>query len=163
MTARINKRQQALLLAFLWYLAADLSSRSAARVSVCTFCALYAMVSICSPCSLTICATCWNSTFRSPTPCSMLRISSSRSMMSASWKSTSSCGARRSSSCCCCSSRSWAVSAEGEAPDSTSTAARAAETEAFCFSRACRCRSWKVDREDWNSRESFCWVSFWVG
>ncbi|KAL2167761.1 hypothetical protein VTG60DRAFT_857 [Thermothelomyces hinnuleus] len=156
MTVKMISKQHALLRAFFWYLAALRSSRSAPRVSSRTFSTLLAMVSSTSPCSVTIWATCWNSTLRSPTPCSMLRISSSRSMMSASWKSTSSCGASRASSCCCCCCCSWRscgltgppAPAPAPAAASCSTAARAAETEAFCFSRACRWRDWNSERED---------------
>ena len=102
MTARINNKQQALDRAFFWYLAALLNSRSAPLVSVLVFSTLLLITSNCSPCSLTMCATSLNSSFNSVTPCSMFRISASRSTIKESWKSTSSCEASRSCSCDCC-------------------------------------------------------------
>ncbi len=93
MTARINSKQQAFDRAFLWYLAALLNSRSAPRVSVLVFSTFSWILSRSSPCSLTMCATSLNSSFNSVTPCSMFRISASRSTINESWKSTSSCDA----------------------------------------------------------------------
>lgn len=143
--ARITSKQHAFPLALFWYRLALLSSISACCVSVATFCTFPLIVSSCPPCSWTICATSLNSSFNSPTLCSIFRISDSRSTIKESWKSTSSCEAKRSWSCscicdCCCEGLSE-CGAEGSLD---SRAVRAAEAEARCFSRA---RRWM----DWNS------------
>lgn len=102
MTANINNKQQAFDLAFLWYLAALLSSTSAPLACSLVTSTLFEIKSSCSPCSVTMCATSRKSSFSSVTPCSIFRISASRSTINESWKSTSSCEASRSCSCDCC-------------------------------------------------------------
>lgn len=139
---------------------------SACCVSVATFCTLPLIVSSCPPCSCTICATSLNSSFSSPTLCSIFRISDSRSTISESWKSTSSCDARRSWSCscsccdcCCCEGLSeYGWFEEGSLG---SRAVRAAEADSRSFSRARRCIDWNSVPDAWNSRDSFCWVYLW--
>lgn len=133
-------------------------------MSIRTFSTFSEMISSCSPCSCTMVATSLNSSFNSPTLCSIFLISLSRSMINDSWKSTSSCEARRSCSCSCCC---WRPNPE---PDcavgdgaSASRAARPAAAEARSFSRAVRWRSWNSRREAWNSRFSFDWVNRWAG
>lgn len=160
-TAIINNRQHALFRAFFWYLLALLSSRSAPRVSFLVLSTFTLIRSSWSPCSCTICATSLKSSFNSPTDCSIFRISDSRSMISDSWKSTSSWLASRSCSCSC----SCACCCEGS-PDgdmASSRATRALEAEDRCFSMARRCTVWNSSREALNSRASFCWVYFWAG
>jgi len=117
--------------------------------------------SSCSPCSCTMWATSRKSSFSSPTDCSMLRISDSRSIISDSWKSTSSWDASRSCSCSCCCPNppcSWV----GD-PDWSWSAARAAEADARSFSIAWRWSTWNSVREALNSRLSFPWVNFCDG
>lgn len=145
MTAKINKRQHMRPLAAFWYLLAVLSSWSAPRVSVTVFVTLFSIMSSCAPCWPTICATSRNSSFSSPTLCSMFRISDSRSMISDSWKSTSSCGAKRSCSCCCCccAGSSEYLGSPEVSPDSM--AARAPVADCLCFSSARRCIDWNSE------------------
>ena len=158
-TTSTSNRQHALPLALFWYRLALLSSRSAWRVSVATFCTLPLIVSSVPPCSCTICATSLNNSFSSPTLCSIFLISASRSTIKDSWKSTSSWEASRSCSCsCCCGSSEYWGGFEGSLE---SIAVRAADVDARCFSRARRCIDWNSVPEDWNSRDSFCWVYFW--
>lgn len=159
-TARMRRMKQAFFLAFFWCLLALRSSTLAPLVSFVTFSTFSAMRSSWPPCSCTICATSRNSSFSSLTLCSMFRISASRSMINASWKSTSSWFASRgSSSCCCCC---WA-SADGAVRPASSRAVRAAIVEARCFSRARRWTAWNSSRVDLNSDDSFCCVHFWAG
>lgn len=158
MTASISSKQHAFDRAFLWYLAALLSSKSAPLVSVRVLSTLPSIVSSISPCSFTMCATSRNSSFNSVTPCSMFRISASRSTIRESWKSTSSCEASRSCSCDCCCPNVLLPSAPGDC--CSSNAVRAADADDRCFSRACRWTFWNSDRLFWNSRASFCWVYF---
>ena len=136
MTANINNKQQAFDLAFLWYLAALLNSKSAPLVAVAVFSTFSKTKFSCSPCSLTMCATSLNSSFNSVTPCSIFRISASLSTMSESWKSTSSCEASRNCSCDCCCPNWLLPSPPGDC--CSSNAVRAADADDRCFSRACR-------------------------
>lgn len=126
-----------------------------------TFSTFTSMASITSPCSRTIVATSRKSSLSSETPCSMLRISDSRSMIRFSWKSTSDCEARRGdccwSCCCCCCWEDERPSVVGEVAATSSRAA----LEARSFSRARRWITWNSWPAAPNSRESFWTVYFW--
>lgn len=161
-TASIRSKQHALLLAFFWYLFADLNSRSAWRVSVTVFSTLVLISSSCPPCSRTIWATSRNSSLSSPTLCSMLRISDSRSIISDSWKSTSSCGASCIWSCCCSCCCCWGSSEYLCRPEESPVSRACLDEFAddLCFSIASLCIVWNSDPEDWNSRDNRCWVYF---
>ena len=161
-TAKINNKQHALDLAFFWYRAALLSSRSAPLVSVLVFSTLSDMMSNCCPCSLTMWATSLNSSLSSVTPCSIFLISVSRSTINESWKSTSSCEARRNCSCDCCCPIRLLPSAPGDVACS-SNAVLAALADIRCFSSACRWTPWNSERLFANSRANFCWVYFCDG
>lgn len=107
--AKIINSIHALFRADFWYLFACSNSLLASRVLDKVFCTFPSIDSIIWPCSLTMVPRSLNISLSSLIPCSICLMSSSRSLMSISWKSTSLCSARAiccctkgTCSCCCC-------------------------------------------------------------